>query len=269
MKKILAIMAVSALCFGLMAGCGDSVGDSSANGENESGFLIQSTVYTQEYYGKDGKKVIGTYHYELPEISAKSDDAVLQNAAEHFNQEVEELLENEIDYWDDTMENFPEEDAMFAANNAAWIHEVSYALSSLGDMISVEYNHYIYSGGAHGFTYYTQQMHDMKQGRAIELEDLTDDVAMFEKTVAAEILRQIEENRLVAEYGYWNDYADYVERWEEDGHGVYFSEDGSMRIVFGLYELAPYAAGPQEFVIGQDIYKSCMNDYGKVLLGIA
>ena len=80
---------------------------------------------------------------------------------------------------------------------------------------------------------------------------------------------QIQENDLIAQYGYWNDYRDYVARWTESGHGVYFSEDGTLNIVFGAYELASYAAGPQEFVIEQDVYKNYMNDYGKALLGIA
>ena len=269
MKKMLCIMAASALCLCFMAGCGGSAEEISTNGENESEFLLQTQTYNQEYCGEDGKKLIGSCQYILPKMSAKTNDVYAQKVAESFNQEIASILDNEVDYWNDAMTNFPKESMILPSEQNTWTNEVNYALAFLGSMVSVRYEHYVYAGGAHGFTYYTEQMFDADQGKAVELDDLTDDMAALRKAVEEEILYQIQENDLIAQYGYWNDYRDYVARWTESGHGVYFSEDGTLNIVFGAYELASYAAGPQEFVIEQDVYKNYMNDYGKALLGIA
>ena len=71
------------------------------------------------------------------------------------------------------------------------------------------------------------------------------------------------------QFAYWNDYASYVTEWMDGDHSIFFNEAGEMEVLFPAYELASYAAGPQQFAIAQDVFAPYLNDYGKVLLDIA
>ena len=91
------------------------------------------------------------------------------------------------------------------------------------------------------------------------------------RAVADEILRKIDAEDLAAQFGYWDEYADYVDDWMED-HCVYFlpaEEGGGMEVYFAAYELASYAAGEQVFTIDTDVYAPYLNDYGRMLLGLS
>ena len=41
-----------------------------------------------------------------------------------------------------------------------------------------------------------------------------------------------------------------------------------MTVVFGVYDIAPYAAGEQMFAISYDLIAPYLSDYGKALIGL-
>ena len=272
MKKALCLFWAAIGWAVLLSACGAAPtgsNDPSAQDPDVPVQIIQQ-MDEKEYRSSNGKHLLGKYSYTFPAMVVTADNAALQTSAEVFNQEMDARLKTEQSNWEDAMTDAQSYyDSMGSENwndGSAWVKEIRYEAAQSDTMISVRYEYYVFSGGAHGYTYYTGQLFSVKEGCFVELADMTDDPAALEKAVADEILRQIEEGGLAAEFGYWNDYQDYVNVWMED-YSVYFNESGAMEIIFPAYDLAPYVAGAQTFAIDPGVYLAYMNDYGKVLLG--
>lgn len=272
MKKVLCLFGAVIGGAMLLSACSAAPAGSNAPSAQDPDVLVQiiQQVDEKEYRSSNGKHLLGKYSYTFPAMVVTSDDPALQTAAEAFNEEMNARLKTEQSNWDDAMNDAQSYYNSMGSDNwndsAAWVKEINYEATQTDTLISLRYEYYVFSGGAHGYTYYTGQLFSVKEGCFVELTDMTDDPAAMEKTVADEILRQIEDEGRAEEFGYWNDYQDYVNVWMED-YSVYFNDSGAMEIIFPAYDLAPYVSGAQTFSIDQSVYLSCMNDYGKVLLG--
>lgn len=272
MKKALTLLFAAIGLSAVLSACAappaGSSGQSADNGE--AALQITQRVDEKEYRSSNQKHLLGRYSYTLPVLVASSDDPALQAAAETFNNKIDSMLKDEQSNWNDAVKDAQSYYDTMGSDNwdegSAWVKEITYEANQTDTLISLRYKHYVYSGGAHGYTYYTGQMFSVKEGCFVDLRSMTDDAAALEKVVAEEILRQIDEGNLAEEFAYWNDYQDYINSWMED-YSVYFNAEGNMEIIFPAYDLASYAAGAQIFVIDRSVYIDFMNDYGKVLLG--
>ena len=277
MKRIICFLAAVALSAVGLSACAqpESTAYLAKSSDNGAESQVSAQLYEKEYFSGDGKVLLGKYKYTVPQMAASGEEPLAQDIADAFNEEVDALLEEKIDSWDDAMEDaleFYESGGSASwAEGIYWTDEMSYAANQTEALLNVRYEHYVYSGGAHGYTYYTSQMFALKEGCPVTLAEMAADTESLRKTVADEILRQIETEDLAVQYGYWSDYAAYVNEWMDD-HSVYFlpeEEGGGMEIIFPAYELASYAAGPQTFVVDAAVYAPCLNDYGRPLLGLA
>lgn len=134
-------------------------------------------------------------------------------------------------------------------------------------VISVSGLYYSYTGGAHPNTNRLCWNFDLEEGVFFEPEILADGTEL-RSVVAAEILRQARiprEDGYIPAEGYWEDYETLIADWSS--YAVSFDETG-MTVVFSPYELAPYAAGPQEFHMTYDWLKPYLSARGRVLLGL-
>lgn len=275
MKKMIHLLA---LCVLALVGCSSdgiqaaSRSSSFSTQDLDAEIVISTQDYNKQYYKSDGKTVWGNYKYQLPLMEYVGQDAALQSCAASFNAEIAKIYEDNAAYCDEYI------DMVSAFEDEVWeticlSNEISYQLSRVGKAISVTYEHYLYTGGAHGGTYNTSQLFSAESGGLIALSVLAEDGAAMAEAVADEILRQIRAEELDVQYSYWNEYPDYVQEWVssiwlENTHSVFFYEDGTMEIIFGTYELASYAAGPQTFTIPVKVYEPYLNDYGRTLLGV-
>ena len=201
-------------------------------------------------------------------MTGTADDTSSADAVAAFNDGTAAWLEEERNTWDATMEDAEGYYSAYGSSvwtGGHWVREVRYTANQMDRLLCIEYQHYIFTGGAHGYTYYSSQMFALQSGRYVEIKEMTDDPEGYTRVVAEDILRQIDENDVAVQYGYWSDYAASVSQWM-DRYSTYFTEDGSLQIVFPAYELASYAAGPQIFQVAQEIYEPYLNDYGRVLL---
>lgn len=95
---------------------------------------------------------------------------------------------------------------------------------------------------------------------------LSRDWSGLQQAVTRELLRQAGE--LVRENGegmLFDDYETTIADWSS--RTILFGE-GGMTVVFGVYDIAPYAAGEQMFAISYDLIAPYLNDYGKALIGL-
>ena len=134
-------------------------------------------------------------------------------------------------------------------------------------LVSVCGTYYANTGGAHPNTWFLGWNFDLEDGVFFEADVLSDN-AELQNAVAAEIIRQA---GVPAEDGYapiemyWEDHEAIIANWTS--YAVTFDEAG-MRVVFSPYELAPYAAGPQEFLLSYEWLGPHLGDHGRTLLDL-
>lgn len=134
-------------------------------------------------------------------------------------------------------------------------------------MISVSGLCYTYTGGAHPNSLMLSWNFDLEEGVFFGPELLADE-AELRSAAAEEILRQVRtplEDGTIPADGYWEDYETLIQDWSS--YAVSFDEAG-MTVVFSPYELAPYAAGPQEFRFSYDWLQPYLGPHGQALLGL-
>jgi hypothetical protein len=117
------------------------------------------------------------------------------------------------------------------------------------DYLSIYLTYYEYTGGAHGSHYDLVYNFDMATGERIELKDLfkadADYVALLNKEIQAQIEAIAKSNEEIRGEAF-NPYTGFQSI--SDNQQFYITDD-SIVVIFGLYEIAPYAAGIPSFEI--------------------
>lgn len=134
-------------------------------------------------------------------------------------------------------------------------------------LVSVCGTYYANTGGAHPNTWFLGWNFDLEDGVFFEADVLSDN-AELQNAVAAEIIRQAgapAEDGYAPIEMYWEDHEAIIANWTS--YAVTFDEAG-MRVVFSPYELAPYAAGPQEFLLSYEWLGPHLGDHGRTLLDL-
>ena len=96
---------------------------------------------------------------------------------------------------------------------------------------------------------------------------MTADYVGLRDAVAKEILGQID-GKFVTYYeqlGLFDGYEEVIPEWMS--RTVFFGEQ-DMKVVFGVYDIAPYSAGDVAFTIPYELIEPYLNDYGRTLLGL-
>lgn len=132
-------------------------------------------------------------------------------------------------------------------------YDIEYATN---DFVSIMISGYQYMGGAHGFTVFIPINYDLKNNTRIELSDLFKSGADYLTKLSTYSIA-----RLKTKLG-----ADADQKWIEDGAAAKaenyqlftFSESG-LKITFGDYQVAAYAAGPQNVTIPWSELKTILN----------
>ncbi|HKK83744.1 MAG TPA: DUF3298 and DUF4163 domain-containing protein [Atribacterota bacterium] len=121
-------------------------------------------------------------------------------------------------------------------------------------MISFSIIYYSYTLGAHGFTERVSYNFDLETGNEIKIEDLFLDYNQYMDLINHEIKRQIDAEKEL----YFNEGKDFqsIKDWQQ----FYIQYDGIV-IYFGLYEIAPYAAGIRYFKVPFHIFRDLRSDH--------
>lgn len=121
------------------------------------------------------------------------------------------------------------------------------------DLLSLVFNGYTYSGGAHGISTHQTYIFDLHDNRIMSLSDLfnpgTDYLEVLSDFCEQELIgREISE-------------ADWVRAGaspKTENYAYYFLTDQGLSIIFPAYQVASYAAGPQEVLIPYDKLKGIL-----------
>jgi hypothetical protein len=115
------------------------------------------------------------------------------------------------------------------------------------NILSLYFDQYEYTGGAHGMTYRISDNWDLYSGSRISLEDLFPNMTDYEEYIMNTIIQQIDADMASGNQMYFEDYEQLV-RESFDSNHFYLAEEGVV-LYFDLYDIAPYAAGMPTFII--------------------
>ena len=110
-----------------------------------------------------------------------------------------------------------------------------------GGLLSLAITYYSFTGGAHGMTFVDYINIDLTTGCSIDFADMfptEEELTRAASAINGEIAKEPE----------WFFIDQFTVDLFTPDQGFYFQED-QVIVCFGLYELAPYAAGIQEFAV--------------------
>lgn len=113
-------------------------------------------------------------------------------------------------------------------------YEITYNQNGL---ISIVFDQYTYTGGAHGMVDRVAYTIDIKTGKILSLQDLLKENPDYEAEITQQIKKQFQQK-----YGYLLTPFETINEQQ-----AFYIKGDSVIIYFGLYEYTPYSAGIPEF----------------------
>lgn len=141
---------------------------------------------------------------------------------------------------------------------APWVSKVAldigydYFLNK--DILSIQLNIYSYTGGAHGNYFVIPITINTKTGAFYEFKDLFKDSKKSIETIESKLIQTMDKNPE-------NYFAEYKKTVKDKKGNFNFYIDGDKLVVyFGLYDIAPYAAGMHRFIFEANELKEILKD---------
>ena len=244
-------------------------------------YAVEQSTWRDTAAAEDGTE-LAAYRFDLPVLTVVREDGTAitepQTPAEEQAVAVAAAFNEKFGKWA-AAEEFHEivswaaEDLAFRREEGMewytpYTLELDCSVYQTEHLISVSGIYYSYTGGAHSNTWQLGWNFDLQTGEFFAPELLAEGTELQE-AVTAELIRQAQtpdEDGYVPTEMYWEDYEAIMANWA--CYAVTFDEAG-MNVVFSAYELAPYAAGPQEFCVPYGLLEPYLNDTGRLLLSLS
>lgn len=114
-------------------------------------------------------------------------------------------------------------------------------------IVSLYYDQYEYTGGAHGNTIREGNTWDMGRGALLRLSDLFREGYDYRKIIISTIEGEAQRRQATGQVQYLDHLSENIVKFYDD-RNYYLSEAGIV-IFYPLYTIAPYVAGIQTFTI--------------------
>lgn len=114
-------------------------------------------------------------------------------------------------------------------------------------VVSLYYDRYEFTGGAHGTTTRTGNTWDTDRGVLLSLRDFFKPGYDYRQTIIRAIEGDARHRQSTGQVQYFDNLSENIAKYYDDGN-YYVSENGIV-IFYPLYTIAPYAAGIQTFTI--------------------
>lgn len=186
------------------------------------------------------------YKIEYPRFGSPYEQEALEPLNKWYrNQALELQKKYETEDYAEAVELFEssrEQQFPFHMFEAVSAYTVTY---NKNDLLSLYYDHYIYSGGAHGGTKRVSDTWSLKKCSRIELSQLGSNPDRIRQMILDRINEQIAAQIKSGEKMYFDD---YVKLTAENFHpeNYYLTPEGIV-IYYQQYDIAPYASGIPEF----------------------
>ena len=250
-------------------------------------YEVTTDPYEQDILAEDGTKLMHIF-FQLPHLQAYVNGQPIETPAtpaqeaavsrmNTFNESFDQWRESESveESIADTKMMYQENPELFTGDSMAPLsEELTYTCCRTGSLISIAADYYSYLGGAHPNTVYFSWNFDLDSGIFLAIPELAEDPQAFTLAVADMIeVQAVERFQSDPNYAglslsdiYWENYREVMEKWASD-YAVSFDAEG-MTIIFSAYELASYAAGPQEIHFSYEQLASYWSESGRTVLGL-
>lgn len=177
---------------------------------------------------------------------------LLQSASpDHTPQTIEEAMVKFLQVYENASRDFP--------HQGVWADEKTVEiLQNRPNVLSLQYSHYWYTGGAHPNSSRTYWNYDPKTGKQIQLSDLfVEGYAPKLNRIAEKYFREaraLEANTSLSQVGFW---------FEDDQFKVntnFALAPQGLIFFFNTYEVSPYVMGSTEVVIPYEDLKGLLKD---------
>lgn len=130
-----------------------------------------------------------------------------------------------------------------------------------GRLLSVVFNFYMYTGGAHGNNWPTTWVFDLAQGRALHQREIF-------RPGAYAAIRDMVREELIENLGemYFEDMLESGLTPAPHHYARFLLTDKGIRFLFATYQVAPYVAGQQEATVGWAALAPWLTDSFRELL---
>ena len=199
------------------------------NGETLLSYRIEYPVFISEHYRGSLKKINRLYMER-----ALAFQKYCQN--ELFNMAVEQ-------YKEDMQNGFP-----VRKFEALQVYEVTYLFSCI---ISLYFDRYEFTGGAHGNTVRSSQTWNLKNCSLIALRQLVTCSPDYKAYILADVYAQIQNEPEL----YFENYNELINKTFNPRN--FFCVPGGIVIYYQQYDIAPYSSGIREFLLP---YTNCVKN---------
>lgn len=220
---------------------------------------------TSDKFSNDEGKLLASYDYEIMvmKVSETADEETVR-VAENFNRGMQESLDGYLETGKE-LGQWASYDEKLVQDGIYYTDEVRAEGWQQGNIYTVSFDYYYYTGGAHASQVFISKTFDLERGEYIDPLEIADDPELFRATVTDLILDQIQHLDEEVRSGYYSDYESAVAQWNTR----YTSFDKEeMTVIFSAYDLGPYVIGEQRFAIDYDDLTDAIGKGGQAKLGL-
>ena len=245
-------------------------------------YRVEVQKLRDEAAAEDGTPLAGC-EYELPVMTPLLGDGTpldgerAATAAEQQALAAAETFNAEFRTWAQSADF--QELAALAADDYAWkqsegwewgeayFQGLTSTIYQTERLVSVSGSFYYYGGGAHPSTVLLGWNFDLSSGAFLSPELLLDGEG--QEAVTQELIRQAKATaasyHMAPEEFFWESYESILSDWAS--YAVTLDET-DMTIAYSPYDIAPYATGPQIYVLSREWLAPYLSEYGRSLLGV-
>lgn len=223
----------------IISACKDIIEMNSATDQLDVAISIQKTAVQEQRPHME-------IDLELPTVTGMADQALQDKINTRWEQDAEKFKQEIASTLDDYVKNA--EISGYPVHTYQAFSRIQEGYASAG-FLSLYIDYYNYTGGAHGFTERRPYNIDLSTGQDLALDEIFTPGYDYCSTINTFINQQIKANPEIffeGDMGFMG----------IDKQQSFYIKDGHLVVYFGLYEIAPYVAGIQEFKLPLDSFGS-------------
>ncbi len=183
-------------------------------------------------------------YYKLSEKSFRYEEEINKFLAGSITTEMEESSKPKGDvelsptYFKSILKNFKTEFDNYGEGFPWSYYDSTFLDESFEQFVQVKRNSYMFTGGAHGNSYVSNNLFSKETGEQLNLKDFISDVPKLTK-IAEKYFRQTVEIKAtddLEEAGFW-----FTKGFELNGN--FYFENNKLIFVYNQYEIGPYSMG--------------------------
>lgn len=218
--------------------------------------LSRQVILTSISFKEEGQAPVYTISVQTPKLAGSDDPR-----AQEFNKKVEEIIQNEIEYF---RKNILAQSTTSTLSAGSFFEEKYTVIFQSEHIWSLKFDFMGYAdGAAHPYHYSMTFNYDLEQGANLSLDDIFRPDSNYLEAVSSYCIFELSKRDI----GFYGGFEQGAEPTPKNYRNWNVTSNGLM-ITFDEYQVAPYAAGAQIVTVPYEELKAIIKPQG-TLKGIA